>query len=108
MRPWLQYTLARLGVFVLVFVVLLLLGIEGWLAAIFATIIALCVSFLALGRLRQRVADDIEARRRGAGAPTLAEGDAEAEDAEIEAGADTIAAEAAADTGAAQQRDERD
>ena len=85
MRPWLLYSLARLGVFALVLVVLLLLGIEGWLAAVIAAVIALCISFLAFGRLRQRVVDDIAARRAGTAVPTLAETDAEAEDAQVDA-----------------------
>ena len=32
-RPWLQYTLARLGLFVAIFVILLVFGVEGWLSA---------------------------------------------------------------------------
>ena len=84
-RPWLQYTLARLGLFVAIFVILLVFGVEGWLSAIFATVIALCISYLALGRLRQRVADDLTARRQGTATPTLAETDAAAEDAQIDA-----------------------
>jgi hypothetical protein len=62
MAPWIQYTLARLGLFVVAFTVLVLVG-TGWvLGAVFATLIALALSVLMLGGLRQRVADDIQRR----------------------------------------------
>ena len=62
MPPWIQYTLARLGLFVIAYAVLVLVG-TGWiLGAVFATLIALALSVLLLGGLRQRVADDIQRR----------------------------------------------
>lgn len=85
MRPWLTYTLVRVGLFLAVFVVLLLvLGIEWWLSAIFAAVIALCISVLALGRMRARVAEDVAARAERRARPTLADVDAGDEDAEID------------------------
>ena len=62
MPPWIQYTLARIGLFVIAYAVLVLIG-TGWiLGAVFATLIALALSVLLLGGLRQRVADDIRRR----------------------------------------------
>ena len=62
MPPWIQYTLARIGLFVVAFTVLVLVG-TGWiLGAIFATLMSLALSVLLLGGLRQRVADDIRRR----------------------------------------------
>jgi hypothetical protein len=64
MSPWIQYTLARLGIFAVTFVVLLLIG-TGWLmSAIYATLISLALSVLFLGKLRTRIARDIERRVR--------------------------------------------
>ena len=62
MPPWIKYTLARVGLFAVAFTVLVLIG-TGWiLGAVFATLIALALSVLLLGGLRQRVADDIRRR----------------------------------------------
>ena len=59
MHPWVIYSLARVGIFLALLVVLLVLGIEWWIAAIAATLMALAISYLALGRLRNRVAEDL-------------------------------------------------
>lgn len=69
MRPWVLYSVIRVGLFLALLVVLLLLGIDWWVAAIAAALMALAISFLALGRLRGRVAAKLaEARaRRDAG-----------------------------------------
>ena len=62
MPPWIQYTLARVGLFAVAYTVLVLVG-TGWiLGAIFATLMSLALSVLLLGGLRQRVADDIRRR----------------------------------------------
>jgi cytochrome c-type biogenesis protein CcmH/NrfG len=64
MSPWIQYTLARLGIFVVTFLVLLLVG-TGWLlSAIFAALISLALSVLFLGNLRAVVAKELERRIR--------------------------------------------
>ncbi len=81
MRSWVLYSLARLGLFAGVLALLLLLGIEWWIAAIVAAIIALCVSYIFLGGLRTRAAEQLAAAR--APRPTA---DDEAEDAELAAG----------------------
>jgi protein-S-isoprenylcysteine O-methyltransferase Ste14 len=61
-RDWIVYTLARLGVFAVVFLTLVWF-LPYWVAAIFAALIALCVSYLALGRLRERVTVSLASRR---------------------------------------------
>ncbi|MFM2412607.1 MAG: hypothetical protein RLZZ587_940 [Actinomycetota bacterium] len=62
MKPWVLYTAARLGMFLVALTLLLLLG-TGWIfGTIFATAISLSLSILFLGSLRQRVADGIRTR----------------------------------------------
>jgi hypothetical protein len=79
MKPWLAYTAARLGIFLAALVVLLLVG-TGWIwGTIFATAIALALSVLFLGSLRQKAADDIQNRVEK---PTK-DADSETEDAQI-------------------------
>lgn len=47
MKPWVLYTLIRVGIFAGVFAVLFgVAGLEGWIAAIVAAIIGICVSYL--------------------------------------------------------------
>lgn len=97
MRPWILYSLARLGIFAVVLAVLLPvlaqhldLRFAAAVAAVIAAVVAFCVSYLALGRLRAGVTQSIAAtrtqrRRRSA--------DEEAEDAAVD-GVDEPAASA--------------
>ena len=75
MKPWLAYSLLRLGVFAVAFAVLMLANVPWWLSAIIAAIIGLCVGYIFFGKLRDAVALDIAERRaRPAGdADTAAE-----------------------------------
>lgn len=84
MRPWLLYSLARLGVFIGLFALLMLLGVVWWVSAICATLMALSISTLAFGKLRANVAADVAARVDRRTTPTLAETDAADEDAEVD------------------------
>lgn len=62
MSPWITYTLARLGFFVVSLVILLVVG-TGWIwGAIFATLISFALSVLLLSGLRQKIASDIRRR----------------------------------------------
>lgn len=80
MSPWITYTLARLGFFVVALVLLLISG-TGWLlGAIFATLISLSLSVIFLGKLRQRIALDIQRRVEK---PT-ADIDSDVEDSQID------------------------
>ena len=80
MRSWLIYALVRLGVFVVTLGILLLVG-AGWIpGAIFATLIALVISIMFLGPLRERVARDMSQRID----KPKPEEDAEIEDGQID------------------------
>jgi len=60
---WIPYTLVRVGLFAVVFVVLMLVGLEGWLAAILAAVIAFLVSYIFFRGMRSRVATELAAAR---------------------------------------------
>jgi hypothetical protein len=45
-KPWVSYSLIRLGIFAAALTVLLLLGVPGWLAAIAAALIGLSVAYI--------------------------------------------------------------
>ena len=77
MKPWIAYSLVRVGVFALAFAALLLADIPWWLSALIAAIIGLCVGYVFFGRLRDRVALDIAERR----ARPAGDADSAAEDA---------------------------
>jgi uncharacterized membrane protein len=60
---WIPYTLVRVGLFALTFVVLMLVGLEGWLAAILAAVLAFLVSYIFFRGMRARVATELAAAR---------------------------------------------
>jgi len=62
-RPWIAYTLLRVGLFAAFFAVLFVLGLEWWLAAIIAAALGFCVTYIFFRRLRERVAVDLAAAR---------------------------------------------
>jgi tetrahydromethanopterin S-methyltransferase subunit C len=74
-KPWLVYSLLRVGVFAVVFAALMLANVPWWLSAVIAAVVGLCVGYIFFGRLRDKVALDIAERRaRPAGdADTAAE-----------------------------------
>ncbi len=63
MRPWIAYTLLRVGLFAAFFAVLFVLGLDWWLAAIIAAALGFCVAYIFFRRLRERVAVDLAASR---------------------------------------------
>jgi membrane protein implicated in regulation of membrane protease activity len=65
MRPWIAYTLLRVGLFAALFALLFVLGLEWWLAAIIAAVLGFCVAYIFFRRLRERVAVDLAASRAG-------------------------------------------
>ena len=77
MKPWLAYSLVRLGVFAVAFAVLMIANVPWWLSAIIAAVIGLCVGYIFFGRLREKVALDIVGRR----ARPAGDADSAAEDA---------------------------
>lgn len=64
-RPWLYYSILRVALFVVVFVVLMLLSVDPWIATTAAAVVALCLSYIFLKGPRDAVARDIYARRHG-------------------------------------------
>lgn len=88
---WLSFTVLRVLMFVVPFVILLLLGIAGWLSAVIAAIIGLCLSYIFLRTPRNAVASrlyDVRHREKDPVHP-----DDESEDAAV----DRAAAQDAAD-----------
>ncbi len=63
MRPWIAYSLLRIGLFAAFFAVLFALGLQWWLAAIVAAALGFCVTYIFFRRLRERVAADLAATR---------------------------------------------
>lgn len=86
MRAWVVYSVIRIGIFAAAFALLLwLLGAQlWWLAGICAALIALCISYIALGRLRARMTEDLAAAAQRRRSAQRADPDAAAEDAEID------------------------
>ncbi|MBX3094649.1 MAG: DUF4229 domain-containing protein [Cryobacterium sp.] len=74
------FTVLRLAAFIVPLTALLWLGFDWWWAAILATIVGACVSFLALNSMRESIALDL-ARKVDDPEPDV---DAEFEDASTE------------------------
>lgn len=64
---WILYSLFRVGLFAAALVAMLLLGLELWVAAIVATIVAFSISYIFFSEPRDALARDLEARRMRAG-----------------------------------------
>lgn len=62
-RPGLLYGALRVGLFAVIFTVLMLLGLEWWLSAPIAAILGLCIAYVFFGRLRDAAAAELRARR---------------------------------------------
>jgi cell division protein FtsW (lipid II flippase) len=77
-KPWVTYSLVRVGFFAVVFAALYIAGVPWWLAAIIAAVVGLCVAYIFFGRLRDAVAVDLAERR----ARPAGDGDSAAEDAQ--------------------------
>ncbi len=77
MKPWVKYSLVRIGVFALAFGVMLAVGVIWWLAAIIAAIISLCIAYIFFRALRDAMTADLAQRRLR---PAKSDADATAED----------------------------
>ena len=73
MKPWVKYTIIRIGLFVVLFAItyplflasgIMSLRISGVVAALISAIVSLCVSYLAFGKLRNEMALEIVERRK--------------------------------------------
>jgi len=94
-KPWVKYSLVRIGVFALAFGVMLAVGVIWWLAAILAAVISLCVAYIFFRGMRDAITANLSQRRAR---PAAADADAAAEDA-ADSAADT-AADTVGDTAA--------
>ena len=72
MRPWLKYTIIRVGLFVVLFAITyplflangsMSLQIAGFASAVISAIAALCISYLGFAKLRNEVALELVERR---------------------------------------------
>lgn len=55
-RQWVLYSLIRLGIFAVALAILLIVGVNVWIAAIGAAVIGFCVSYIFLRGPRDAVA----------------------------------------------------
>lgn len=60
MARWITYSLVRLGLFAVLFAVLMVLGIEWWISALLATVMAFALAYIFFYRQRQALAADLE------------------------------------------------
>ena len=58
-NPWLVFALTRVGLFILVLAVLIVLGIDPILSAMIAAVVGLAVSLIFLGRQRDNVSKSV-------------------------------------------------
>lgn len=93
------YTLWRLGLLIVAFLVLSRLGLGSWLLAIIAVVVAAMVSYAFLGKQRDAAALYLANRRAQAVNRITTDEDADFEDASV------AEADAAADTSAALSQD---
>ena len=78
MTHWIRYSLIRIGLFALAFAALFALGLEWWLSALLATVIAFTLSYIFFVQQRDRLARDLADR---AAKKKNLDPDADAEDA---------------------------
>lgn len=82
--PVVSYTVLRLLAFLIPLAILLLLRIDGWIAAILAALIGMSVSYITLRRQRDEVALALYEKRHGS-ADAEREADTSSEDSDEEA-----------------------
>lgn len=80
MRAWVLYSVVRILVFAAPLGILLAIGLDWWIAALVAAAIGLCVSYIFLRPLRDRVSAQLATARAGA-AEAKPRTDEDAEDA---------------------------
>ncbi|MEX1078186.1 MAG: DUF4229 domain-containing protein [Homoserinimonas sp.] len=61
---WILYSLFRVGLFAAALAAMLLIGLEWWLAAIVATMLAFAISYIFFSEPRDALARDIHERRQ--------------------------------------------
>jgi membrane protein implicated in regulation of membrane protease activity len=81
---WVWFSLMRLAAFAVPLTIMLLLGMIPWLAATLSAIIGLCVSYIFFAKTRNELSTAIYEKRGEKNVNS--DKDADAEDAEVEAG----------------------
>ena len=59
MKPWVSYSLIRLGIFAAALTLLLLLGVPGWVAAIAAALIGLSIAYIFFRPQRDELIESV-------------------------------------------------
>ncbi|MEJ1230480.1 MAG: DUF4229 domain-containing protein [Galbitalea sp.] len=62
MRPWVKYTIIRLGIVAVVLAVLLILQVNPFLATLIAVVVGFAVSYIFFRKLRDQVAFEFAKR----------------------------------------------
>jgi len=58
-KPWVSYSLIRLGIFAAALTLLLLLGVPGWVAAIAAALIGLSIAYIFFRPQRDELIESV-------------------------------------------------
>ena len=77
---WVVYSLFRVGLFAAAFAAMMLIGLEWWVAAIVATVVAFAISYIFFSEPRDALARDIHERRQS----TDHDADSDAENAMLD------------------------
>ncbi|HEY2644646.1 MAG TPA: DUF4229 domain-containing protein [Galbitalea sp.] len=64
MRPWIKYTIVRLAIFAVALALLLLTGMNPFLAAVIAAIAGFALSYIFFRKLRDQVAAELATRNQ--------------------------------------------
>jgi Protein of unknown function (DUF4229) len=62
MRPWIKYSLIRLGIFIVVLVALLLANVNPFLATVIAAVAGFAISYIFFRGVRDEVAAELAKR----------------------------------------------
>lgn len=62
MRPWLKYTLVRIGIFAIALAVLLVFKVNPFLSAVIAAVASFALAYIFFRGLRDEMARDFAAR----------------------------------------------
>lgn len=64
-HPWLYYSILRIALFGALLAIMMILGVQWWIAAPAAAIVGLCIAYIFFARQRDEVAKDLYALRHG-------------------------------------------
>jgi hypothetical protein len=82
-RPWIKYSLIRLSIFIVVLVVLLIIGMNPFLAAVVAAVAGFVIAYVFFRKVRDEVAAELA--ERGTKAIPVKNVDTDAEDEALDA-----------------------